>query len=106
MLIVETRPFQRIRKNYFTEDEFGDLAYALFHRPRLGVVIPGTGGIRKLRWRFRGHGKRGGVRIIYYVQFSNETIYLLTAYSKNETVDLSREDLSKMREIIEYGQKK
>ena len=105
MVIAEARPFQRVRKNYFTKDEFGDLTYALFHRPRLGVVIPGTGGVRRLRWQLQGRGKRGGVRVIYYVRFSNETIYLLTAYSKSETTDLSREDLSKMREIIEYGQK-
>ncbi len=49
MIIVETRPFQRVREIYVTENEFGELTYALFHRPKLGVVIPGTGGVRKLR---------------------------------------------------------
>ncbi|MCH8071825.1 MAG: addiction module toxin RelE [Proteobacteria bacterium] len=63
MIIVETRPFQRVREIYFTENEFGELNYALFHRPKLGVVIPGTGGVRKLRWRLQGRGKRGGIRV-------------------------------------------
>ena len=105
MVIIETRPFQRVRDIYFTENEFGELTYALFHRPKLGVVIPGTGGVRKLRWQMQGRGKRSGIRVIYYVEFSDETIYLLTAYAKSETADLPRDVLRKMREIIENDQK-
>ncbi len=105
MIIIETRPFERVRDSYFTEDEFGELTYALFHRPNLGAVIPGTGGVRKLRWRVRGRGKRSGIRVIYYVEFSNETIYLLTAFAKSETADLPRQVLHKMRQIIDNDQK-
>jgi hypothetical protein len=105
MIIVETRPFQRVRKSYFTEIEFGELTYALFRRPKLSVVILGTGGVRKLRWHSHGRGKRGGIRVIYYVQSSNEAIYLLTVYAKSETAGLPRELLKKMRGIIEDGQK-
>ncbi len=105
MIIVETRPFQRVRDIYFAENEFGELTYALFHRAKLGVVIPGTGGVRKLRWQLQGRGKRSGVRVIYYVDLANETIYLLTAYAKSETADLPRDVLKKMREVIENDQK-
>jgi hypothetical protein len=101
MIIAETRPFQRVRDIYFTESEFGELTYALFYEPKLGVVIPGTGGVRKLRWKSQGRGKRGGLRVMYYVEFSNETIYLLTAYAKSGTSDLPRQLLNKMRRMIE-----
>lgn len=101
MIIAETRRFQRIRDIYFTESEFGELTYTLFHKPKLRVVIPVTGGVRELRWQLQGRGKRGGVRAIYYVEFSSETIYLLTAYAKSETSALPRQLLNKMRRMIE-----
>jgi hypothetical protein len=103
MVIVETRPFERVRDTYFNDDAFAALTYALYQRPKMGVVIPGTGGVRKVRWRLPGHGKRGGVRVIYYVENVHETIYLLTVYGKSETADLPRELLRKMREVIDYG---
>ena len=53
----------------------------------------------------QGRGKRSGIRVIYYVEFSDETIYLLTAYAKSETSDLPRQLLRKMRRIIENDQK-
>lgn len=64
--------------------------------PADGSVIPGTGGIRKIRWGGNNKGKRGGVRIIYY--FYNETspIFLLTMFGKNEKEDLTSEQKRQM----------
>ncbi len=50
----------------------------------MGVVIPGSGGVRKLRWCAEGRGKRGGVRVIYYWRTRQGEIWLLTIYAKNE----------------------
>ena len=57
-----------------------------------GDIIPGTGGIRKIRWQGSGHGKRGGVRVIYYVYNENHPIYLLYAYSKNVQTNLTEDE--------------
>ena len=103
MVIVETRPFQRVRDKCFTEREFVELTYALFRRPELGVVIQGTGGVRKLRWRSGSQGKRSGIRVIYYIEVSNEAIYLLTAYAKKDIANLPHHLLRKMRQLIENG---
>ena len=65
---------------------------ALAADPLAAPVIPGTGGIRKLRWRGSGRGKRGGIRTIYFYHAGPETIYLLTAYAKSAREDLSPDD--------------
>jgi len=56
----------------------------LLQWPDAGVIIRGTGGVRKVRWRISGKGKRGGIRIIYYWHVSQDEIWLLTVYGKRE----------------------
>ncbi len=60
--------------------------------PLAAPVIPGTGGIRKLRWAGLGRGKRGGIRTIYFYHAGPAAIYLLTAYAKAAQDDLSPAD--------------
>lgn len=64
-----------------------------------GPVIPETGGLRKLRWN-TNKGKRGGLRTIYVDFFRFETIYLITAYTKNEKADLTIAEKHKIKEMI------
>ena len=73
----------------------------LVNKPDVGKVIPGSSGLRKLRWSAGGHGKRGGIRIIYYWFMSKDTILLLFAYSKSEQDDLTSEQLRQLRKVIE-----
>jgi hypothetical protein len=61
----------------------------------------GSGGLRKVRWSAKGHGKRGGIRVIYYWFVSQDTILFLFAYPKSEKDDLTKEQLSQLRKVIE-----
>lgn len=66
---IETKLFSQIREDYLSDDEYAELQKALIERPELGSLIPGSGGVRKLRWSQPGRGKRGGIRIVYYARF-------------------------------------
>ena len=76
---------------------------ALAANPEAGDLIPGAGGIRKLRWKDtrRGKGKRGGLRIIYYCFLSDEEIWLLTLYGKDETSDLTKDEKTQLKRALE-----
>lgn len=65
------------------------------------AVIPSSGGIRKLRWAGKGHGKRGGLRVIYYWRDSKGEIWLLTLYAKNEAENIPLHVLRELRKEIE-----
>jgi mRNA-degrading endonuclease RelE of RelBE toxin-antitoxin system len=84
-----------------TDDEYRLLQAYLVNRPDVGKIIPGSGGLRKLRWSAGGRGKRGGIRVIYYWFVSRDIILLLYAFPKSERDDLTTEQLRKLRKIIE-----
>jgi hypothetical protein len=66
MIIIETSFFSRRLQDHLNDDEYRPLQTVLAAAPDTGVVIPGSGGLRKIRWSHGGQGKRGGVRVIYY----------------------------------------
>jgi len=85
------------------DEGFRELQRGLARYPEAGDLIPGAGGIRKLRWKDprRGKGKRGGLRIVYYVFLSDEEIWLLTLYDKDEAADLSEDERRQLRRAME-----
>ena len=90
---VEAGNFSRSRDNYFrTDSDFAVFQVFLLRNPQAGAVIPGAGGLRKVRWAGEGTGKSGGLRIIYLHLPELHHIYLLDVYSKGEQADLSPED--------------
>jgi len=101
MLIIETPIFTRRIQAILSDEEYRLMQIHLVNKPDVGKVIPGSGGLRKLRWSAGGHGKRGGIRIIYYWFMSKDTILLLFAYSKSEQDDLTSEQLRQLRKVIE-----
>lgn len=107
MLFVESRLFEPARREYLADEGFRELQAVLLANPDAGVLIPGTGGVRKLRWKVEGRGKRGGLRVIYYVRAAAFRCYLLHLYAKNVEEDLSpdmRKTLAALVHRIEAGE--
>ncbi len=98
---IETPLFTRLLADYLSDDEYRELQAALSRAPESGSVVPGSGGVRKLRWSRRGQGKRGGLRVIYYLRIGREEIWMLTLYPKNVTDNIPAHILRKIREEIE-----
>jgi hypothetical protein len=79
---VESSVFERLLPVYLDDDEYAELQQHLMLYPEAGHLVPGSNGVRKLRWARSGMGKRGGLRMIYYVQFEPNEFWMLTLYSK------------------------
>ena len=69
--------------------------------PDQGAIVPGSGGVRKLRWSQAGRGKRGGIRVIYYARTREGVIWMLTIYAKNEEQSIPARVLRRMKEEID-----
>ncbi len=98
---IETKLFARLVQEYLSEDQYATLQTFLIGHPEAGEVIPGSGGVRKLRWRAPGRGKRGGYRVIYYARLAQGVIYMLTMYPKNVAENIPSHVLRRIREEIE-----
>lgn len=101
MVIIETTIFTRVIKDLMSDDDYKDFQLALVTRPDLGDIIPGSGGLRKVRWKLQGKGKSGGVRVIYYWVVDDHHIQMLYAYPKSEQEDLTKAQLKQLKEIVD-----
>ena len=90
--VVETSLFERQADKIWNEEERGALVDHLARNPEAGDIIPGTGGVRKLRWGRTGSGKRGGSRVIYFFHNADLPLYLLLAYAKSQATDMSPDE--------------
>ncbi len=97
--IVETPEFLSATRKLMTEAERTLLINFLAFNPTSGDLIPGTGGVRKLRWGLEGRGKRGGARVIYFFHDPGMPLFALTAYAKNERADLTQQDRNDFRQL-------
>lgn len=98
---IETPFFAKAVERYLDDDEYAELQAHLNKNPEAGVVVPGSGGVRKLRWAAKGRGKRGGLRIIYFVRLARGHIWMLTIYGKNVTENIPAHMLRAMKKAIE-----
>ena len=101
MIIIETSLFTKQVRKLLSAEEYRQLQSELAARPKMGAIIPKSGGLRKVRWRYRGKGKRGGVRVIYYWAVSPEQVLMLLMYSKNAQDNLSPAQLKILKKIVE-----
>jgi mRNA-degrading endonuclease RelE of RelBE toxin-antitoxin system len=69
-------------------------------RPEQGALIRGTGGLRKIRWGGKGHGKRGGYRLIYYWDKGTDAFYMLYIYPKNLQEDLTPRQCKLLGQLV------
>ncbi len=100
MIFVEFGAFARRRSEQMDEEEYRALQNVLLQNPEAGPKIPGTGGLRKLRWAAAGRGKRGGLRIIYYFVASRSVVLLLFLYAKGEQENLTPEQKRVLQRLV------
>ncbi len=100
-IFVESPIFNNHRQKYINDHEYHYLQNELLANPKVGNVIQGTGGLRKIRVAAKGKGKSGGARAIYYYFDNFKRFYLLTIYAKNEVTDLSPNEKQQLKIFME-----
>lgn len=102
-VFVELPAFARHREAYLGDDDFRRLQETLWTHPSAGDLIPGTGGLRKLRFgdARRGKGKRSGLRVIYFWWEAGFQFWLFTLFDKDEATDLTPEQRKRLRAKIQ-----
>jgi mRNA-degrading endonuclease RelE of RelBE toxin-antitoxin system len=100
MEFIETSTFTKLIYSYLTDDEYVGLQGFMLKYPEAGNIVPGSGGVRKLRWSISGKGKRGGVRVIYYFKKRDNEIWMLTIYGKSERENIPAHILQQIAEEI------
>jgi hypothetical protein len=103
--LIETSTFTKQISGLLGDEEYGKFQSRLAANPKLGAVIKGGGGIRKVRVAIGGRGKSGGARVIYYWAIRRHMILLLFVYSKNVTADLTPKQVSQLARVVkeEFG---
>src|SRR4051812_35369005 len=101
LTFVETKLFTSLVGSYLSDDEYGELQFSIAANPEAGERVRGSGGVRKLRWRGSGRGKRGGIRVIYYLQTGRGEVWMLTVYAKNEADSIPADVLKRIKEEID-----
>jgi len=103
MVFIETEIFTKRIEEILTDEEYSLLQADLVKRPEAGALIPGGRGLRKLRWRASGKGKRGGMRLIYYYFVREDQIYMIYPFRKADQEDLTPEQLKSLTQYVKGG---
>lgn len=102
--IIESPLFSRYWPDYWTEDEHGEFMAYLAAQPRVGDVVPGSGGCRKPRWGTGVKGKRSGVRVVYTTRLASGVIVVLTIYGKGAVDNIPAHVLRQIAKELGHGQ--
>ena len=99
---IESAAFEKFLAYYLDDDEYAELQQFMMRHPEAGRIVPGSGGVRKLRWRQAGAGKRGGLRVIYYVRYRPNQFWMLTLYAKTKQENIPAHILQKLKEAFDH----
>lgn len=97
--VAETALFVRQAEAVWSDAEREEFVSYIAANPKVGDMIPETGGVRKVRWNRRGSGKRGGAKVIYFYADPGRPLYLLMVYAKARKEDLSAEEKRTVRDL-------
>ncbi len=100
---IESSAFERVLPVYLDDDEYAELQQFMMQNPESGQVVPGSGGVRKLRWARPGMGKRGGLRVIYFVRYQPNEFWMLTIYAKAKHDAVPAPILRQLLEVFRNG---
>ena len=100
MVFIETPIFTEEIHKHISDSEYKDLQTVLLIRAESGKLIQGSKGLRKIRWKTKDSGKRGGLRIIYYWDTPNDVIYFLLPYRKSKKEDLTKDEIKILSNLI------
>jgi hypothetical protein len=98
--VAETQLFVRQAADVWSDDDRMAFVDYIAANPEDGDVIPDTGGIRKVRWRRQGSGKRGGVRVIYFYHDAEMPLYLLMIYAKAQRENLNPDEKRRAQALV------
>lgn len=98
--VVETPRYVTDAERLFTAGERNAVVDLVANDPQCGLVVPGGGGIRKVRVAFGGRGKRSGARVLYIFGGDDVPVFLLAAFAKNEKADLSPAERTKLAKAV------
>jgi len=82
------------------EADIMEIENAILDNPAVGVIIRGTGGLRKFRIALQNKGKRGGARVIYIDLLYYENVYLVTAFAKSELDNLTQAERNELKILV------
>lgn len=100
MEIVETSIYTDDITKLLNDEEYQELQKFLVEHPEAGDIIPGSKGLRKLRWKLKNKGKSGGIRNIYYYYEEQYTLYMIYVYEKSKTEDLTPKQIEMLRKAF------
>ena len=99
MIFIESPIFTADVTELLSDKEYAALQAHLVRSPDAGDRITQTGGLRKIRWKSEGRGKRGGTRVIYYHVVAQSQIRMILIYRKGIKDDLTPKEKSVLRKL-------
>jgi hypothetical protein len=97
--VIETPTYLK-QAARLTEAERAEIVSFLSNNPTAGTLIPGTGGLRKVRFRGRGKGKSGGYRTLHYYAARDVPLFLMALVDKGQRANISKAECNEFKKVV------